>query len=31
MLKEAGFTEASYTDDISTPLEKALGKLVADK
>lgn len=31
MLKEAGFSEAAYDEDISTPLEKALGKLVADK
>ena len=31
MLKEAGFHEADYDEDISTPLEKALGKLVADK
>ena len=31
MLKEAGFHEADYDDDISTPMEKALGKLVADK
>jgi aspartyl-tRNA synthetase len=31
MLKEAGYNDADYNDDISTPLEKALGKLVADK
>ncbi|KAJ1421411.1 hypothetical protein B484DRAFT_452709 [Ochromonadaceae sp. CCMP2298] len=30
MLKEAGI-EASYDEDISTPQEKALGKLVAEK
>jgi aspartyl-tRNA synthetase len=30
MLREAGF-DASYDEDISTPNEKALGKLVKDK
>ncbi len=29
MLRAAGFEEANENDDLSTPLEKALGKLVA--
>ncbi len=31
MLREAGFSEASYDEDITTPHEKALGKLVKEK
>lgn len=31
LLREAGFTDASYDEDISTPQEKALGKIVKEK